>query len=324
MNLTKTQKNILSILLVSPSSTRGALAKSLSLTNAALTLALKPLLKEGMVKEERNLGLSQKAGRKELRISLNPEYGCFLGVDVRKHHAYFSLVDFSGALIAQSDDGQNSLLSFCASSPKKILGIGVALRGNASEESLEERFPALAADLKKLGIPYFVFNNVDCLSSIYSLFHSEESNFLLVKYGPGLGSSVYAHGKPIGSSSELGHTFYQDKTVEETISYLALLGQEYDEKEGYAKIKENQEILAKVLTVLSFALCNADSLLSLQKVILSGALLSDNEVIEKLKTQIRLLSGSFDLSKIVVYENYQSINERKGALGAFIKTFVSF
>lgn len=320
MTLTKTQKTIIRILFVEKSSTRTLLAEKLSLTNAALTLALKPLINEGMVSESRSLE-TQKVGRKELQISLNPSYGRFLSIDIRKHHSYFDVIDFSGALIANADDTSVSFEELLDASKGKILGIGVTVRGEASLDSFKKRYPELAKTLDALSIPYYVFNNVDCLASIYSLSHHEDKNFLLVKYGPGLGSSIYANGKPLGSSSELGHTFYQDKTVEETISYSSILGKEVEEKEGLVLIQKDKAKLDKILTVLSFALCNADSLLSLQKVILSGALLTSSEVIALLKKKLIALNPAFDLTKICVYDSYEDINERKGALGAFNKTF---
>ena len=320
MALTKTQKTIIRILLVEKSSTRTLLASKLALTNAALTLALKPLINDGLVLEARSK-ISQKVGRRELQVTLNPAYGSFLSIDVRKHHSYFNLVDFSGELISSSDDSSISLADILSESKNKILGIGVTIRGDASLESFKTRYPELFNDVEKSGIPYCVFNNVDCLASIYSLSHHEDKNFLLVKYGPGLGSSIYTNGKPLGATSELGHTFYQDKTVEDTISYSSILGKEVEEKEGLALIQKDKAKLNKILAVLSFALCNADSLLSLQKVILSGALLTSEDVIALLKKQIISLKPDFDLTKICVYEDYQEINEIKGALGAFNKTF---
>ncbi len=320
MALTKTQKTIIRILLVEKSSTRTLLASKLALTNAALTLALKPLISEGLVLETRSKN-SQKVGRKELCVTLNPNYGTFLSIDVRKHHSYFNLVDFSGKLASSSDDTSISLSDLLLKSKSKIIGIGITIRGEASLESFKARYPDLFKEMERCAIPYYIFNNVDCLASIYSLSHYEDKNFLLVKYGPGLGSSIYTNGKPLGAASELGHTFYQDKTVEDTISYSSLLGQEVEEKEGMALIQKDKAKLNKILTVLSFALCNADSLLSLQKVILSGALLTSEEVISLLKKQIISLKPDFDLGKICVYENYQEINEIKGALGAFNKTF---
>ncbi len=320
MTITKTQKTIIRILLVEKSSTRTLLASRLSLTNAALTLALKSLINEGMVCESRSK-ISQKVGRKELQISLNPAYGCFLSIDIRKHHSYFNAVDFSGNPIASADDTSTSFEDFFSPAKSKVLGIGVTIRGDASPESFRSRYPELEKALRETEAPYFVFNNVDCLASIYALSHHDDKNFLLVKYGPGLGSAIYTNGRPIGSSSELGHTFYREKTVEETISYSSILGKDLEEKEGLVLIKNDKEKLNEVLTVLSFALCNADSLLSLQKVILSGGLLTSEEGIAILEKKLVALNPHFDLNKIRVYESYEEINEIKGALGAFNKIF---
>lgn len=320
MELTTTQKTIIRILFADKSSTRSVLASKLSLTNAALTLALKSLISEGMVMEYRSSG-SQRVGRKEMQISLNPNYGSFLSIDIKQHHSYFYEVDFAGNLIEKSDDSKVTFEKFLEDRENIIIAIGVVVRGDASEETFAKKHPELSDILHNCRIPYFIFNNVGCLANIYYLSFHHAKNFLLVKYGPGVGSAIYANGKPLGALSELGHTFYGDKMVEDTISYSAILGKDMDESEATALIKEDKEKLNKVLKVLSFALCNADSLLSLQKIILSGALLSDKEVLEALKKQIASLNPSFDLEKISLYENYLDINEIKGALGAFNRTF---
>ncbi len=320
MELTKTQKTIIRILFAEKSSTRSVLAEKLMLTNAALTLALKSLISEGLVLETRS-SVSQKVGRKELQIVLNPEYGSFLSVDIKKHHSYFYEVDFAGNLIEKSNDALISFDDFLSSRHSKVLSIGVVVRGDASLTTFEKHHVDLYESLKKLDIPYYVFNNVDCLADIYFLSFHKAKNFLLVKYGPGVGSSIYANGKPLGALSELGHTYFGDKKVEDTISYAAILNKDMEEKDATALIKDDKEKLDKVLTVLSFALCNADALLSLQKIILSGALLSDEEVIAALKEKILSLNSDFDLEKISNYENYLDINEIKGALGAFDRTF---
>ncbi len=320
MNLTETQKSILRILFVEKESSRSILANTLSLTNAALTLALKPLLEEKMISEKRKEN-TQKVGRKELTLSLNAEYGSFLGIDIRRHHEYFYQMDFAGNILKQDDSSRISFKDFSNECPEHVISIGVTVRGDSSIESMQERYPKLLEDIVSLNLPYYIINNVNCLANIYAENHPEEKNFLLVKYGPGVGSSIYVNGKPLGYSSELGHTYYQDKTVEDTISYSAILGKDLEEKEGTKLITSNEELLNKVIHVLSFALCNANSLLSLQSIILSGELLTSEEVIRKLEKELRSIEQNFDLTKICLYEDYATFSEKKSCIGAFIKTY---
>lgn len=318
-NLTDTQKKIIRILFAESESSRSILANKLSLTNAALTLTIKPLLEKGMLIEmKRDV---QRVGRKELLISLNKDFGYFIGVDIRKHHFYFSLMDFSGKLVDFAVDKDISFDEFIAPHKEKLLAIGVTVRGQASMDILKEKYPEFVNIIENFNLPIYLFNNVDCLADIYALNHPEDKNFLLVKYGPGVGSSIYVYGKPLGSLSELGHTYYQDKTVEETISYSAILGKELEEEEANEEILQHPEKLEYVLHVLSFALLNADSLLSLQKIILSGALLSNEETKVKLNEELNKLNSNFDCSKLCVYPDYQTYNEIKSCIGAFNKLF---
>ncbi len=319
INLSDTQKSIIRILFVTKEGSRSILANKLSLTNAALTLAIKPLIENEIVIEEKND--TQRVGRKELKLALNPNYGNFLGVDIRKHNLYYSLMNFKGELVDSCSSKESSLKEF-VNGKENILAVGVTIRGSIINGMLEEKYPQLQKELDEIGLPTYIFNNVDCLADIYSLFHHEDENFLLVKYGPGVGSSIYVHGNPLGNLSELGHTYcYPNKTVEDSICYSSLLGKEYEENEGNEIILNDEEKLKEVMRVLSFALVNADCLLSLQKIILSGALLSNETTKLKLKEELTLINPSFDTAKLCVYPHYNEFNAKKSCIGAFIKTY---
>ena len=319
MNLTNTQKSIIKILFVEKESSRSILANKLELTNAALTLTIKPLLEEGIILETKNN--IQRVGRKELKLNLNPSYGYFLGIDIKKNNTYYSLMDFQSSLISFENSKNTSLKDFIKEYKNKIISIGITMRGFSSIETFKSKNINLFNEVSNLSIPFYVFNNVDALADIYSLNYSEDSNFILIKYGPGVGSSIYVNGMKLGNSSELGHTFYKDKTIEDTISYYSLIGKEVKEEEGTEIIKNDLIKLKEVIHVLSFGLLNADALLSLQKIVLSGLLLSDESVIENLKKEISLKLESFDLDKLCIYPNYNEINVKKSCIGAFIRTF---
>ncbi len=319
MNLNDTQRNIIKILFVEKESSRSLLAKRLSLTNAALTLSMKPLLEEKIVLENKND--AQKVGRKELKLFLNPDYGCFLGIDIKKHNIYYSLMDFSSSLIQVVNSKDISLSDFAKTVKTKILAIGITMRGTSSNKALESNYPDLYKSILDFSLPFFIINNVDCLADVYSLYHKEDKNFLLIKYGPGVGSSIYVNGISLGNQSELGHTYYQEKTVEETISYMSVIKKDVNEEEGTEILLNDDKKADEVIHVLSFALLNADSLLSLQKIILSGALLSNDIIIEKMKKEIHNLNQSFDLNKLCVYPNYNELNSKKSCISAFIQQF---
>lgn len=319
INFTETQKSIIRILFVEKESSRSLLAKKLSLTNAALTLSMKPLLESKIVIESKID--QQRVGRKELKLKLNPNYGYFLGVDIRIHHVYFSLMDIAGNLIDFKCDKDISFHDFYSNVSGKILAIGVTNRGPISKEAIAQRFPELSKEIDGLDLPKYLFNNVDCLGNIYSLNHPDDKNFLLVKYGPGVGSSIYVFGKQLTTLSELGHIFYKDKRLEEVISYSAVLGREVEEAEANELIYNDKEKIDYILHVIAFGLLNADALLSLQKIILSGYILSKESSKEKLNEEIKKLDKNFDISKLTLYPDYDETNKKKSSIGAFIKYF---
>ncbi len=314
-NLSETQKSIIRILFAEKESTRTLLSSRLSLTNAALTLSLKPLLEERIILEKKNE--AQKIGRKQITLYLNGEYGCFLGIDVKRNHSTYSLMDFAGNLLLSENDDEISLSDFMKKSPYEILSLGVTLRGDASISHFEKQEEKISREIQSLKKPYYLANNVDCLAEIYSLYHPDERNFLLVKYGPGVGSSIHANGYPLGNLSELGHMYYQEKTIEETISYSSLL-EGMNEKEATEYLLAHEETQRKILHVLAFSLINADALLALDKIILSGAILSDRNVLSRLIEETKKINPSFKEEKLSLYPDYNRLNEKKSAILAFL------
>ena len=319
INFTETQKSIIRILFVEKESSRSLLAKKLSLTNAALTLTMKPLLEKGIVLESKID--QQRVGRKELKLKLNPEYGYFLGVDIRIHHVYFALMDLAGNLIDFNNDQNITFHDFYIDRMDKIIALGVTVRGPLSNDAISEKFPKLFEEIHNLDLPKYLFNNVDCLGNIYALNHPEDKNFLLVKYGPGLGSSIYVFGKQLATLSELGHIFYKDKRLEDVISYNVILGKEVEEAEANELIYNNKEKLSHILHVIAYGILNADSLLCLQKIVLSGYILSKESSKTKLDEEIKLLDKNFDINKLTLYPDYEETNNKKSSIGAFIKYF---
>ncbi len=320
IGLTATQKEIIKILFAKKESSRSKLSSLLSLTPAGLTLALKPLLSEGMINESKNVD-DYRSGRKELTLRLNPNYGAYIGIDVRKHRSYFSKIDFAGNPIAFSSSDETSIGGFIRSSKERILSIGVTMRGKSSSFLDSEPYKAIVSSLDAFSLPYFIMNNVAALSAIHYLFHKESENFLLVKYGPGVGSSIYVNGKPLSEESELGHTIYEGKTLEETISYSSLLNKEVEEKEGLEEIEKSNIAIKTIIKALSFAIYNADALIPFQKIILSGSFLASKERQSLLKAALKEYDKDFDEDKICSYMDYEAINELKAALVGFNEYF---
>ena len=321
MKLNLTQNRIIRLLFLKGSLSRKSLASALSLSKAALTFATKELLEEGLLVSVGEKESEGKVGRREEMLELNPEYGHLLGLDIRLHNFYFSLTDFQGAnptfLVAKTEKEATRILE---SVRKKgpIIAFSILMRGEASQERLSERFPSLAKALAELPCPISIQNNVAALARIYAFYHEENQNFLLVKYGPGLGSAIYVNGSLLGSASELGHAYVGNKPLEEQISFAVLLGEELEEKEGAERLLNDESLLTEAMGKLSYGLYNATELLHLEKIVLSGALLSHKQPRELLLQKLQSIEGGSLLPEIIKYPSYASINEIKGSIAAFL------
>ncbi len=321
MRLNSTQNRIIRLLFLKGSLSRKALAQELSLSKAALTFATKEMFEAGVLLSVGEKEGEGKVGRREEMLKLNPSHGHLLGLDIRRHNFYFSLTDFAGGnprfAVAKTElEATHVLENYQKKGP--IAAFSLLMRGEANEESLKRRFPLLWASLAKLGCPWAIENNVAALARIYAFYNEGKENFLLVKYGPGLGSAIYVNGDLLGSSSELGHAYVGEKPLEEQISFSGLFGEEMEEKEGAEALLGDEALLSSAMEKLSYGLYNATELLHLEKIVLSGLLLSHEKPRKMLLENLKAIEGQAALPEIVQYPSYAEINEIKGSIRAFL------
>lgn len=324
-----TQKAIIRLLLVNDALSHKTLAKDLNLSNPGLTLSVRPLLQEGILINAGSFK-SGKVGRQEEMLKLNPEYGYLGGIDVRKHYFYVSLTDLKGNIrefTRVKDLSEfNMLLTKYEAKYPKILGFDVALRGYQSEKEISVKHKGLNDFLTKKGYKHRFINNVESLANIHFLLYPEDRNFLLIKYGPGVGSSLFIDGKPVknkeGNAGDFGNTYTKDgHRIEDLLSFESLLGDEFDEREGAEMIMKDSDKIDFIISHLAFGLFNSASLLGLDKIIFSGVLLTNPMVMDKLSKAVMDLADGHPLSKVQAYENYNQITDEKGSLQLFSDLF---
>lgn len=333
MELNATQKRLVTLLFMQGGTSRATLADSLGVSKPGLTQSVKPLLDEKILLLGEKISTG-RAGRNQEPLRLNPEYGYFLGVDIRKHNCYTCLLDFAGSLVEENRfldlEGLRSYIEGI-SSTRKLLEVAFTMRGYSDEERFlagRPDFDVLKKRLERKQIPTHFVNNVEALGNVYHLYHQEERNFLLIKYGPGLGSAIFIGGKSLrkeGSrSSEIGHSYLAGgKTLEETISFEALFHKETEEEEGAELLQLDKEKSEWVFSTLALAVLDADCLLGLDRIVLTGAFLSKKENKDELVSYIRKLYKSFDGNKVTGMDSYDELNRRKGALQAFLDLYLA-
>jgi transcriptional regulator of PTS gene len=330
MNFSPSEKRLMQLLYLQGPLSRKALALKLSLTGAAVTLSTQSLLNDNLLEEAGSLP-THRAGRREERVALHLSGATLVGVDLRKRYFYVTLTDLGGNLLEESHfanvEETVSYLEKKESEVPPFLGIAVTIRGFSSLTKLEADHPEIVRGFQNFSCPVHFLNNVESLAYLYELYHPEDTNFLLLKYGPGVGSSVFVGGHPLkghdGSSSEIGHWFiYSGHKLENEICFEALLGGDYEEKEGAERLLADEKAFNRCIDTLGFSLINANYLLSLNKIVVSGVLLSNPKAYQALAKRLAEIDPSFNTSKLVIYDNYESLNERKGSLQIFADNFL--
>ncbi|MCR5490889.1 MAG: hypothetical protein K6F32_02035 [Bacilli bacterium] len=313
------------MLLKKGAASKKELSFEMGLSQAALTISARPLIENGVIQIEGKKG-NGKAGRKEEMLSLNPNYGYYLGCDIKETSITVSTMDFAGHLTFEKKcrTGDEAILVIeTLIKDGAPLGVGAIHRKSKASEKASEFIARLSA----LPIPApRKVNNVESLAAIYRFYHEEATNFLLIKYGPGVGSCIYANGAPIlrsnGVKSEIGHAFLSDgRRLEDAVSFSSLLHEDIEEREGAELIYRDEKLLNAALQGLALAIVDADALLALDKIVFAGILLSKEDIKEKIGKMVLAYDPSFDVSKISIYPDYEEKNREKACLEVMLEDY---
>jgi len=227
---------ILKSLLDSPRRTRGDLATALRLSPSSIVKYTKVLIDKGLVREtdrEQSTG-----GRRSVLLELNPDAGLGIAVVLEATALRGAVVDTAGRTIEEEtvpsrqgiERGElletlyqlvDALLARARRSPRRILGIGISIRGfidpvqGISHEYLYARdwydVPLRQLLEARYALPCYLVNdaNACALGEKYRGAGVGVENFLCVMIGEGVGMGIVAGGELYtGKSSyagEFGH-----------------------------------------------------------------------------------------------------------------------
>lgn len=231
---------ILSIIYKNGSVSRRDIAKLARLTPSTITLLVAEMISYGLLCEDGEVHEAGRAGRRIVRIRINNNFGCLLGVCVEPSRLSLALsyldgevidkmvvantfcadelidrlLQLSGELLARQKGG---ITRFCA------IGISISGRvdpaGGISVDSygiLPPGVPVIEAFTQRFKVPAFLDNNVRSLAAAELGFHrsGEEINGLFIKHDPGFGCAVLVQGEvfkgKFNSSGEIGHARVMD------------------------------------------------------------------------------------------------------------------
>ncbi len=223
---------------------RQELLTELDISAPSLTRLSKRFVDLGVFTEIPNMDAFQDqslaVGRPSKGYQLNPDHGRVIGVKLTGHNAYGVLTDLTGNLLGEAEthfDNShpktvvNAILQVTQElSPDNLLGLGVALGGQVSDQGVVERAPFLDwrnVDLKTLlqdrinteatnteatntetikaettNIQVTVENDVVALAEGLRLFGvaREEPDFALITIGAGVGQALVVQNRVVRSA----------------------------------------------------------------------------------------------------------------------------
>ena len=233
----KNQSAVLRILNDRGAMSRKDIAEAMGLTAASVTMICTELLEAGMILELGEAEGERKAGRKKILIDLNRQYKKVLCIGIEADETYLSLTDLKGEVLASDrmptdrDADPEKFLKLAASVCKKLmkdkkvkekdlLGAGVTMPGKVDREAgisyntysiWNREVPVKQIMEKELQTRVVVENNLKAYaeSEILLGYGRTHDDFLLVKWGPGVGSAMILDQKVYqgasGLAGEIGH-----------------------------------------------------------------------------------------------------------------------
>jgi predicted NBD/HSP70 family sugar kinase len=227
--------NIIEALLENGSMSRSELADSIGLSRSALTEMSRVLIADGFIEESPSVVDRQRKGRPSIMLSLNAQYGYFVGVGLTEDPPLMALTDCHGNVLAEHQIGmvmkpEEVAAAICRGIPyltrasnisrEKVLGIGVALSGHVNHaqgiclhsNALGWHNVPIAGIVEQLAeIPTYIDNDAHAVALGEKLFGlaRELKSFTVIMLGKKIGGGSYMQGRlyrgNTGAAGEIGH-----------------------------------------------------------------------------------------------------------------------
>ncbi len=327
--LTKTQLRLLGTIMSRGPLSRKQLSERLSLTKAAITFTTHECLELGILREIGTIK-DTRVGRKEILLDLVPQAGHVLGLDIKPNQIRVTCLNLKTEIVINDvyDDLTQAItaLRHYAAAFNNVIGLGISLRRFHSQQ--KEAFQDIIDHVETLGIPTHYMNNVAALALAYKTTEFNDKNFMLIKYGPGVGSAIMFNHKLINTeqdkASEIGHVIFDcdnQQTLESTIGYSALFGDVIDDDGIVDYFLAHPKTCQFVLERLALSIVNAHALLSLEKIIIAGQIFSNEAIYNAFKTQLYALNKTHHIT-LKRIDDYRDTNQKKAAWIPLYYTFL--
>lgn len=350
-----TEKKVLSRIIRRGAASRKEISEELGVTTATLTRVVSSLMEQGLVHE---LGAMDegRVGRKQILLDIASNLGYVVGFDVTNLYLRLTLMDLHANIMEEKnwvfpslsqdvlDEAiQQGVNWINAYTPSKILGIGLLLQGYLNgNSSLSLAIPNISEQLEsRLGIRPFVMNNVRGLAVAESYLGNPCKNYLLIKYGPGVGSVIVQNGELwCGNSNragEIGHIAWRSSSpvscpicgkrgcLETQVGYRAIIHQSTPEMDTQypdletvllASERDNGTALKKALHELAKAVNMMIDIIDPEQVVLAGQLFQRDEYYNYFSQQISCRSSQNVIRPLRRISDYE--RKRRSAAGIIV------
>lgn len=324
------QRKLMGLLLTEGPLSRKVLAAKMKLTNAAITVMTQSLMEEGLIIELGEIE-SGKVGRKETLIDLSSSKYVSIGLDIRVNHINISITDIKGRLLDHKKfstiESAIEYLQRTLSKESYFHEIAVLCRGYRGLEIFDQTVATVESLMSAAQLPYRIIHNVSALAILHKFYYPTDANFLLVKYGPGVGSAIMTNGVLLSNdrsrSSEFGHMVVdplESHTLEELISY-STVAEGIEESEVVEYLVNSRATLDYVMAKMAFCIVNSHVLLGLDKIIVAGNLFVYDEVFQVLKDKIHKYARFINDNDLVRIDEYE---EKERKIGSVVALYLHF
>jgi Transcriptional regulator/sugar kinase len=321
----RNRETILGIIARDGSVSRKQISEITGLTPASVTLLCNEMIEQKMLIETGTISVNKGAGRKQVLLELNASYCSILAVNIESENTYIVLTDLKSTLLdekvvpTQRKDPPakflrsvaeecQQILKAHAKEAKRLAGISVCVPGvvNKKEGISVRAFgvwkePVEVCEIlhEMLDVLVIIENNVNALAFAQLFYEGSNTkkNFLLIKWGPGVGSAIVI-GQQVyegrsEKTAEMGHiiidgdgrpcTCGKKGCLETYVSYQALtkiVPFEMDRfEEAYTKADAKQKkAIDEALQIFARSIVNVMTLLAPDQVILCGKMFHSETV----------------------------------------------
>lgn len=231
---------------------RAALARRLKLSKAALSGISQRFLDADLITEVGKGASTERGGRREMLLAINPRAGVILAAEVEREYANWGLLDMNAQILARQKfthalgvppleiltpmvQSFQAMLAAHKIQPEQILGMGVGIPGLIDYDAgvLREAytletwrgFPLRRHLQEQLHLPVFLENDIKTLTLGEAQFGSGRNikNLVCVHVGDGIGAGIIVEGRLLrGASSSAGEIGYNEYALGQQ-SELSLL-----------------------------------------------------------------------------------------------------